>query len=85
MQQLPEEYRTTGSIYNKQQWKRVRMMKLKRTPLCEVCNNPAEHVHHIRPVKEDISLAYDLNNLQSLCISCHSKLEADRTIRKQRS
>lgn len=33
----------------------------------------ATEVHHIIELSEDITLAYDLDNLESICHSCHMK------------
>lgn len=61
-------------FYNTQQWKRVRLIKLKRDPVCEICNNElARLVHHIKDARNNPYLRYQLENLQSLCDSCHNK------------
>ena len=33
----------------------------------------ATQVHHLVPRKERPDLAYAIDNLESLCVSCHSK------------
>lgn len=33
---------------------------------------PAKHVHHKQRAKDNPAMAYELNNLESLCHSCHS-------------
>ena len=52
--------------------------KLAADPLCELCLAKgnvaqAEEVDHIKPVNQypELRLVYD--NLQSLCVTCHSK------------
>lgn len=69
-------------IYQTSKWKRLRWSKLFNDPLCELCAShkvitPAEDVHHIisfmsteDPVRRN-QLAFDRNNLQSLCRACH--------------
>lgn len=58
------------------------MAKIRRNPLCELCEEhgvvtPVEEVHHkisfmrTQDVQERARLAYDIDNLQSLCRSCH--------------
>jgi len=66
-----------SKIYDRT-WRKLRAMKLRRNPLCEVCLSKgltvlATEVDHIKPVKKypELRLVYD--NLQSLCKSCHSK------------
>lgn len=71
-------------------WKKIRDTKIKLNPLCECCGEKlAEEVHHILPL-EDYSndletmeqLAYDINNLQSLCRECHYKIH--RELKRER-
>lgn len=70
-------------IYNSERWKRLRAWKFANDPLCEECliqNNtvPAEDIHHIVSFMstDDLTqrnfLAYDYDNLQSLCKQCHA-------------
>lgn len=61
-------------------WIKVRNVKVKINPLCEVCGNIATEVHHIKPLldyrnNEQLmkELAYEWDNLQSLCHECHKK------------
>ena len=69
-------------IYQSQRWRVLRLAKLAETPLCEMCDKiglvkPAVDVHHIvsfmstdDKVKRK-ALAYDYDNLMSLCKECH--------------
>ena len=71
-------------------WKKIRDTKIKLNPLCECCGEKlAEEVHHILPLEDYSndpetmeSLAYDINNLQSLCRECHYKIH--RELRRDR-
>lgn len=70
-----------NSFYHGATWLKLRMMKLHRDPCCEACLadqriTQATHVHHIKPIGTHMELAYDMNNLQSLCHSCHSRTHA---------
>ena len=66
----------TNAIYHTTRWKRLRLIQLKRHPLCVECNknsrvkaaNVADHIIRITDGGEP----YDLNNLQSLCTACHN-------------
>ena len=64
-------------IYNNKKWKSLRNEYIAEHPLCECCGEPAMQVHHIkrfstgRNKKEIEKLAYDKNNLMSLCKHCH--------------
>lgn len=68
------------SIYNSVAWKKVREAVVSRDhDICRMCFdngkiNKKEVIHHIEPIKEDISQAYNLNNLICLCSKCHSKV-----------
>ena len=64
-------------IYNTKAWKMVRKQALYRDDgWCVICKEaPAVMVDHIEEVKDltDETKLYDLENLQSLCASCHNK------------
>jgi len=65
-----------GRFYNKQQWRRLRRQQLQRQPLCVLCEElgdlvPASQVDHVRAISDGGAPA-DLNNLRSLCASCHT-------------
>lgn len=70
------------AVYNSVTWKKLRLEKLKKNPLCEVCLKrgkveSARDVHHITPIGTVESkqakqvLGFDFENLQSLCKQCH--------------
>lgn len=67
------------NLYNSRHWRKLSKLKLSHNPLCEMCYNsgvlePAVLVHHIIEVKVDYSKRFDIDNLQSLCKSCHNKI-----------
>ena len=64
------------AFYGSSAWRKVRHQKLSRTPGCERCGQPASQVHHRRPRKQVPELALVIENLESLCASCHSRHEA---------
>ncbi len=51
-------------------WRKIRDSKLRHDPFCEICNRPADVVHH----KDKNQFNNAEGNLQSLCRSCHEKL-----------
>ena len=76
-------------VYNSERWRRLRAMKFAISPLCEVCEKmnritPAEDVHHIvsfmstTDPEQRYFLAYDLNNLMSLCKKHHQEAHNKR-------
>jgi 5-methylcytosine-specific restriction protein A len=59
-------------------WQRTRRVKLAQSPLCEDCDAgglvmPATEVDHIDGQGPNGARGHDLDNLRSLCKSCHSK------------
>lgn len=78
-------------VYNTSRWRELRRVKLMYNPLCEMCLKdervtPAEDVHHITSFMTvydpdtRLNLAFDYDNLMSLCKQCHQKIhnEEDR-------
>ena len=58
------------SIYNTRKWKFTRRRVLFERPLCERCGGIATDVHH----REGYDDPYNLDGLEPLCHSCHSKV-----------
>ena len=64
-------------------WQKLRRMILRRNPLCEICGmSPANEVHHLQRRKDGGT--DELDNLQCLCKSCHSK-ETAKERRKRKN
>ena len=72
------------TYYQDKRWKIVREEKLRLNPVCEQCEaagrtRSAEEVHHMIPFMSAKSamyrdrLAFDIDNLESLCIECHKQ------------
>lgn len=72
-------------MYATRRWRRLRALKLYDNPLCELCEQrgvvkPAIDVHHKRSfmsvsvAEGRDELAYDMDNLMSLCKECHQKI-----------
>lgn len=71
-------YSDRQRFYKRKQWINIRKHKLSLNPFCELCsekNKPkfATEIDHIEPIEESPEKALLLDNLQSLCKSCHSK------------
>ena len=73
-------------IYQNKRWKKLRSRKFQTDPLCELCLKEghvkqAQEIHHIIPFmtgstpEEVEDLAYNYDNLQSLCIYHHKIVE----------
>jgi 5-methylcytosine-specific restriction endonuclease McrA len=66
------------SFYHNKRWVKLRALKIAEFPMCERCGAAlAQHVHHIKPRKTHPDLAFEYENLESLCIPCHNA-EPDR-------
>ena len=67
-----------SAVYDKKAWKLARGQALQRDGgWCAICKEvPAVLVDHINELK-DGGLAYSIDNLQSLCQSCHTKKTLD--------
>lgn len=67
-------------FYSTARWRKLRRMKLRRNPMCEVHPDGtaavAVEVHHVIERKQRPDLAFDFENLQSLCKPCHSRITA---------
>lgn len=71
--------KSSRAFYKSTAWELAREQALIRdTHLCQHCIKrkrltPADMVHHIKPLNEYPDLAVVLENLLSLCNSCHNK------------
>ena len=70
--------------YKEKKWQQKRKQILIRDSyLCQQCKKygkrvDAQMVHHIKPAELFPELAYDDNNLESLCNACHNKLHPEK-------
>ncbi|QFT30107.1 HNH endonuclease [Labrenzia sp. THAF82] len=67
--------------YNTTRWKKLRLAKLNLDPLCEICTRRgklinATVVDHIKAIKAGGSAFAPLDELMSLCVSCHNEKTA---------
>lgn len=72
-----DDRKATKRFYAGLRWRKLRQWILEMRPLCAECQRagvlrPATEVDHITPRSERPDLAYDQDNLQGLCRSCHS-------------
>jgi 5-methylcytosine-specific restriction enzyme A len=82
--------REAKKFYNSAPWLSLRLSKLREDPLCQVCLRTdryvaASHAHHIVPIRVNPDLALDIDNLESLCHSCHSRHHASESNDKHNS
>ena len=70
------------AVYQSAQWKQLRSIFLDGKK-CEICNlEIATQLHHKitpfrYPQKPDLVLAYDRENLQPLCRTCHTQVHKE--------
>lgn len=63
----------TAEYKNHHVMKKNRIIKFEQTRgKCEVCGNPAKHIHH----KDKTKTNHSLENLTAVCIPCHFDLHA---------
>lgn len=83
----PKKHAIYMRLINSWEWQKLRRKKFLANPICEDCLakgrvTPTEEIHHVRPVEsgrdeiEMKQLAYDYNNLVSLCKTCHAARHA---------
>ena len=63
--------------YNNTKWRKLRLLQLQDTPLCEYCAfkgkiEEATTVDHAIPFTEENDLMFEPDNLLSACRRCHS-------------
>lgn len=71
------------AFYNSSAWRQLRKNYIMNHPICKICNDngilqEGHHVDHIQPISQG-GARLDPNNLQTLCITCHSR----KTIKEQ--
>lgn len=69
-------------VYQDKRWKKLRTAKMRSNPLCERCEKyskvkPTEEVHHIVPHDINPDLAFEWDNLMSVCVECHKILDRE--------
>jgi hypothetical protein len=71
--------RTRNLFYGRYPWKRTRrQVRLAAGFKCSVCGELTPHglhVHHRKPLKRAAALAYEPQNLMTLCTQCHNAIE----------
>lgn len=76
-------------LMNSKEWRQLRAAKLSKDPYCEECLKHGEHrfasvVHHRVEVESGLTpadckrLAFDINNLESVCPQCHREIHRNR-------
>ncbi len=71
-----------GSFYTSRKWRNFRLKVLQRDHYeCQHCRAKkvrkivrATHVHHIQELRDRPDLAFDADNLISLCHTCHEEV-----------
>ena len=90
------DYKQSDPFYHSAAWKHIRAVALMRDGgMCQDCMdrmragigimpNRAVMVHHIIPRSERPDLELDMDNLISLCLSCHEERHPERRSKKKR-
>lgn len=85
---LQTDYWYRKKFYLSKEWRSLREVKLDKNPICERCAIdgwciPATEVHHKIDIKKDPYLCLKIDNLESLCKSCHSTHTAKTSTKKK--
>lgn len=78
------ERRSDIQFYQSKDWARLRAIKLRMDPQCERCGAIATHVHHVIERKQAPHLALDFDNLEALCVPCHTIHHKSRQRKRHR-
>lgn len=72
---LKDYQRHSAAIIRDKRWPALRLAAKRRDGFkCVRCGSRGRlEVDHIKPVREAPDLAFDLTNLQTLCVRCHSR------------
>lgn len=71
--------RARRRVYDSPEWKRVRELVKQRDGSCQLCGATSRlTVHHIRPVADDDARALDMDNLVTLCRTCHGRVDGPK-------
>jgi 5-methylcytosine-specific restriction endonuclease McrA len=75
------DQRERAAFYNRNRWKRLRAAHLAANPICESCLEAgkvteATIVHHVKERLDAPHLAYDQDNLKSICDFHHTQLHS---------
>lgn len=81
-QRYNEQRPKRHEFYHTKAWKQLRKRKVAMTPYCERCKEQGiyrsvEIVHHRIEIEEDWSKRLDIDNLESVCRSCHNKIHGN--------
>lgn len=70
---MANNYKNSPSFYNSVKWQKLRNKIIDKQPYCTICMKTwSLQVDHIIEFKNNPELFFDENNLQTLCINCHS-------------
>jgi 5-methylcytosine-specific restriction endonuclease McrA len=79
------------AFYKTSVWQKCRELVLTRDlGICQECLlsgvlMPADTVHHIIHLRDDQTKAFDMDNLVSVCASCHNKLHPEKSAKNRKN
>lgn len=77
-------------FYHSQEWQALRRQALERDRhLCQICLRKgkltfANTVHHIKPIRAFKGRKLELDNLLTVCPSCHNKIHREKPMAKKK-
>jgi 5-methylcytosine-specific restriction protein A len=69
-----------GAFHTTAVWRKLRLMKLARDPICELhamkgVTVAAQEIHHLLPIEDYPDEGTNIMYLQSLCRECHNQIK----------
>ena len=83
-------------VYSTTRWRNLVKVKRMMNPLCERClsqnrTTATQEIHHVTPLKTCngdlnylLQLAFDYDNLMSVCCQCHEDIHAEMRAKHKR-
>lgn len=74
-----QKHQASASFFNSTRWKSLRNLALRRDDgICQECKRngrmaTGNQIDHIKPRSKFPELAYEIENLQTLCARCHNR------------
>ena len=75
MKKMTDQKRINKAFYRSKRWQALRQFCLERAGFrCESCGRPGRlDCHHLLPIRKAFEQAFDPENIEILCRSCHCR------------
>ena len=82
---MPRQRDEIDKLYKTKRWRSVRKIVIARDHgMCQECKRRGIYtrgtiIHHITEAREDLSLFWDVDNLECICPACHNAEHPERS------